>query len=380
MQRLVFFCINVATIPFFKKLSFPKLDFKFGGGNTSVVGIDIGASSVKVVELKEEGGRAVLKTYGELKTAGYLHTVDHESAMGGGFLRFLDTDIGKMVEDVVREAGVETKRAIFSIPSVSSFITLIDFPRLKEHELSEAIPFEAKKYIPIPTAEVSLGWEVVDEGDSAIIKVLLVAVPHDVLEKYKRIAEYAKLELHALEIENFALIRALVPKEKRPVAIINIGDHATNVSVVQEGVLRLTHTIDRGAAAITKVLAQGLGVSEERAEHFKKTVGLSDRPEEKEVSDIVGPLADTLLHEVSRIINLYNRSNKDHVDKLILGGGGANLRGLLDYSVKLFGFEVALGNPFSRVVYPAFMQPMLKELGPSFSVAVGLALREISSR
>lgn len=370
----------MATIPFFKKLSFPKLDFKFGRKETSIVGIDIGASSVKVVELKDEGGRAILKTYGELKTAGYLHQIDHEQAMGGGFLRFLDTDIGTMVSDVVREAGVVTKQAVFSIPAVSSFVTLIDFPRLKEQEIAEAIPFEAKKYIPIPTAEVQLGWEIIDEEDPAIVKVLLAAVPHEVIDKYGRIAEYAKLELRALEIENFALIRSLVPKERRTAAVMNIGDHSTNISIVREGVLRLTHTIDRGAAEITNVIARGLGVSEERAEHFKKTVGLSDRPEEKEVSDIVAPLVDTLLHESSRIINGYNRSHKDRVDRMILGGGGANLRGLVDYAVKLYGFEVALGNPFAKVIYPAFMQSMLKEFGPSFAVAVGLALREITTR
>jgi type IV pilus assembly protein PilM len=370
----------VVTVPFFKKFAFPKLDFKLGRRETSIVGIDIGASSVKVVELKEADGRAILKTYGELKTAGYFKQVDHERVMGGGFLRFLDTDIGKMVADVVREAGVESKQAVFSIPSASSFITLVDFPRLQEHEIAEAIPFEAKKYVPIPTTEVSLGWEVIDEGDSAVVKVLLVAVPHEVIEKYKRIADYAKLELRALEIEHFAMIRSLVPREKRSVLVFNIGDHATNVAIVREGVLRLTHTIDRGAAEITKVLARGLGVAEERAEHFKKTIGLSDRPEEQEVSDIIAPLMDSLLHEVSRIINVYNRSSRDRVDKIVLGGGGANLRGLLDYSVKLFGFEVVLGNPFARVVYPAFMQPVLKELGPSFAVAVGLSLREITSR
>lgn len=370
----------MVNVPFFKKFALPKLEFGFGKGASDIVGVDIGASSAKVVELKEEGGRAILKTYGELRTAGYLKKVDHERAMGGGFLRFLDTDIGAMVSDVMREAGVETKRAVFSIPSVSSFITLIDMPRLKERELADAVPFEAKKHIPIPTAEVSLGWEVVDEGDPAIVRVLLVAVPHEVTEKYKRIADYAKLELRALEIENFALIRALVPHERRTSVVVNIGDHSTNISIVREGILRLTHNIDRGAAEITRVLAQGLSVSEERAEHFKKTIGLSDRPEEQEVSSIIASLVDTLLHETSRIVNTYNRSNKDRVDLMILAGGGANLRGLLDYSVKLFGFEVVLGNPFAKVVYPAFMQPTLKELGPSFGVAVGLALREITSR
>lgn len=370
----------MSTTPFFKKFSFPKLNFKFGGGATDVVGIDIGASSAKVVELKEEGGRAVLKTYGELKTAGYLRALDRERAMGGGFLRFLDTDIGAMVRDVAREAGVETNQAVFSIPSVSSFVTLIDMPRLNERELADAIPFEAKKYIPVPTAEVSLGWEIVDGGDPAVIKVLLVAVPHEVIEKYKRIAGYAKLELLALEIENFSLIRALVPFERRTSIILNIGDRSTNLSIVREGIVRLTHTIDYGAAEITRVLAQGLGISEERAERFKKTVGLSDRPEEQEVSGMIASIADALFHEVIRIMNAYHRSGTDRVDLMILAGGGANLRGLMDYAVKLFGFEVVVGNPFAKIVYPAFMQPMLKELGPSFAVAVGLALREITSR
>jgi Tfp pilus assembly PilM family ATPase len=131
---------------------------------------------------------------------------------------------------------------------------------------------------------------------------------------------------------------------------------------------------------ITRALERGLNIDKDRAEIIKKDIGLSPRPEEKEIASIISPFVEVLFAEVERMIALYNRRAPRQVQKIILSGGGSGLKGLVDYASIRLGVEVTRGNPFSRVITPAFMQPLLRELGPNFPIAVGLALHEITNR
>lgn len=369
----------MVDIPFLKKLTFPKLDLRFfGGKGASFVGIDIGSESAKVVQLRKDQERAVLETYGELKTSHYFKRA---AGTGGGFLRFLDRDIADMLKDLLRESNVSTKQAVLGIPSVSSFITVIELPPMRRDEVSAAIPFEARRYIPIPVSEVTMDWQIIEEDEATRrMKVLLVVVPHEVINKYKRIAELAKLDIQAIEIESFSLARALAGRERGVTALINIGAQSTTVTVIDNRIVRMNTNIGRGSREITIILARSLAIDEERAEALKKEVGLSTKPEEKEIADVVAPLVDAILGDAERVLMMYNRTNVRKVERIILAGGGASMAGLVDYAAKRFGLETTLGNPFAGTVYPAFMQPILKDIGPGFGVAVGLALRQIASR
>ncbi|MBI2637948.1 MAG: pilus assembly protein PilM [Candidatus Sungbacteria bacterium] len=189
-----------------------------------------------------------------------------------------------------------------------------------------------------------------------------------------------KLDLLSLEVENFALARALVGHDKATTAIVNFGAQTTNVTITDLGVIRLSHNIDRGSSEITRMLSRSLNVEPERADDFKKNIGLSDRPEEKEIAEVIAPVVDSLFREILRVVNGYNRLAPRKVERVMLAGGGANLFGLVDYAAKVVGLETIRANPFARIVYPAFMQPVLREIGPDFSVAVGLALRQITTR
>lgn len=370
----------LANIPFFKKIKFPTLDIGFGRKKSNFLGIDIGALSVKAVQLREEGGKAVLEQYGELKTANYLKKTGEEIVMGAGFLRFLESDIAIMLKDLIKESNMTASQVIFSIPTPSAFIMSIDFPRLPKEEIESAIPFEAKRYIPIPLTEVSLDWEVIDEEDEKNLKILLVAVPKEIINKYKRIGELTKLDVLSVEVENFSFNRSLSDRRGSPAAIVQLGAQTTNITVTEKGIIRLSRNIERGSHEITRMLARSLNIDINRAEDFKINVGLSDKPEEKEMVDVMLPIVDSLFREILRIINSYNRSVTEKVEIIKLSGGGANLLGLVDFVTKLSGVETLRASPFSKVVYPAFMQPILRDIGPNFSVAVGLALREIASR
>lgn len=366
-------------IPFLKKFSFPKLSLAILSRKpTGLAGIDLGIHSAKVVQLKYAGERAILETYGELLARGYLKG---GGGTRGGFLRYLDSEIAALVIDLLRESNVTVRDAVFSIPATASFVTTIPFPRLSRKEVEAAVPFEARKYVPIPISEVVIDWDILDsEEGSQTLDVLLAAVPREIIEKFKRVAKLSGVNPRALEVETFSMTRSLVGPDPTPTALINLGHQSTTLAIVDRGKLRVSHNFDHGSQDLTRALERSLGVNRERAETIKRDTGLSERIEEREIASTLLPLVEALLTEIERLIALYNRRAPRRIQKINLTGGGSGLQGLLDYVSTKMGIEVTLGNPFSRVVAPAFMQPIIRDIGPSFSVAVGLALREITAR
>lgn len=362
-------------IPFLKKLTLPSFQF-FSRKPGNAIGIDIGTHSTKVIQLKYEAERAVLETYGELKNEGYLKTA---TAKGLSVARYSDADLASLLQDLLREANVTSKEAVFSIPATSSFTMTVTFPRISPKEIASSIPLEARKYVPIPLGEVVLDWDILETGEERdTIEVLLVAIPREIVEKFQRIAELTKLHIRALEIETFSLVRALVGRDMTPTTIINIGYISTTIAIVDKGKLRLSHNLNRGSHELTRALERGLGITVERAEAIKRDIGLSAKVEEREIVSIMTPLIETLFADIETVIRNYNRKATRKIQKINLTGGGSQLKGIIEVAATRFGVEVLRGNLFARIVAPAFMQMIFREIGPSFSTATGLALHEIT--
>ena len=179
-------------IPFLNKLSLGNGFALFKKGS-QVLGVDLGSSNLKIVQLKKERRRILLETYGEIATGPYAGLQVGKNA------HLLDEKVREMMEDLMREAGSNAKEAIVSLPLRSSFVKVINLPIVSEEELKEAIPFEARKHIPVPTNEVVLNWLILPQGefskseDEGFIKerkaqdVLLVAIHRDTIEKYQNI-------------------------------------------------------------------------------------------------------------------------------------------------------------------------------------------------
>src|SRR3989344_5593060 len=160
-------------LSFLGKLKLPSLELAFAGKPKRFVGVDIGSESAKVVQLRKERERAILETYGELKTGHYFAK---DSLATGSFLGAADETLVNILTDIVREAKVTAQHAVFSIPATASFLTVIHLPLTDREEIAAAIPFEAKKYIPIPLKEVTLDWDVVGESkEEKRVDVLLAA-------------------------------------------------------------------------------------------------------------------------------------------------------------------------------------------------------------
>jgi len=139
------------------------------------------------------------------------------------------------------------------------------------------------------------------------------------------------------------------------------------------------HHVDRASQAFTLAISQSLGIDFKRAEEMKRAVGISQRPEASGVRHTITPLLDSVFDEADRLRTSFRRKFGVPIDKAIVLGGGCLMPGLVDYAVERLGIEVLISNPFSQMMYPAFLQPTLKTIAPTFSTASGLAIRGLGA-
>lgn len=359
-------------------------------GERSVIGIDIGASAIKVVQLAKVRGKAVLKTYGSLALGPY-------AGLSIGQATALPADkISEIINDLLKEANVTTRNAGVAIPLRSSLVSLIEVPTLSDREMQQMIPLEARKYIPVPVSEVTMDWWVIPkeeeksfdfegfnktqktEGPAKISKteVLVVSIHNEILNTFASIIKSATLDTSFFEIEMFASIRSLIDRETAPVAIFDMGAAGTKLYIVDRGVIRKSHIINKGSQDLTLAISQGLQVTPEKAEKIKRN--LHDvGADEKAIFDIISLPLDYIFSEASTVLLAYQKKYNKSIGKVILTGGGVALFGLTERAKTRFETEVVLGNPFSKVETPAFLTDILKTTGLDFSVAVGIALRKL---
>ncbi|HEX8591526.1 MAG TPA: type IV pilus assembly protein PilM [Candidatus Paceibacterota bacterium] len=343
----------------------------------SVIGIDIGSSSLKVVQLRRDGQTAVLETYGELALGPYA---------GGdvGQATNLPADkIAETLRDLLRESSITTNDAGISIPFARSLLTLITLPRRDDPEEQRTmIELEARKYIPVPVSEVQLDWfvlpEPVAEGGqpSDKMKVLIVAVHTDELKLLEGVITGANLAASFYEIEIFSTIRSVVDEKTKPVLVLDIGASATKVYVVEHGVVAFSHNIPVGSQDVTRSIATAHGLTISQAELLKKEHGFSTTNAAYDRRTIE-PVFSRIFDEARRVLAQYEQSNNQSIVSIVLTGGGGVTKELSGYAGSFFSIPVTLADPFGKTEAPAFMRPVLAEIGPEFAVAVGLALRKL---
>ncbi len=354
----------------------------------SVLGVDIGSSSLKVVQLRKEKGQAVLETYGELALGPY----------GGGEVgqatNLSAEQIIETLKDLVREAKVTTANCGVSIPFARSLLTLVDLPyRSDAKEQKTVIEFEARKYIPVPMSEVQFDWFIVPQAnptqpakeDSSTkekesdqgrkIEVLLVAVHNDELSLLQKVVAGANLSASFYEIEIFSTIRATIDEPIKPVMILDVGAASTKSYVIEHGVVALSHSISIGSQDITRAISVSGNVSLARAEVLKKEEGLGG------TAALGSPelVFSRIFSEVRRVLIQYETAHKKSITSIVLTGGGGVTKELGAYAKGIFSIDVRIADPFAKTAAPAFMRPVLENIGPEFAVTVGLALRKLEA-
>ncbi len=356
----------------------------FNKSGDSVLGIDIGSSSIKVVQLRKKSGQAILETYGELALGPY-------TGLEIGRATHLPADkISEALNDVLRESNTTTKKCGIAIPLPSSLVSLIEMPAVAESQLAVMIPIEARKYIPVPITEITLDWWVipkVPDQPSALpvagnaptpkVEVLVVAIHNEAINKFQEVVRKTGVDSSFFEIEIFSTMRAVLTEETATVMIFDFGAGSTKLYIVDRGVIRVSHTINRGSQDITLAMARALNIPVADAETIKRNFGLSYKRDGVDVSQVMSATINFIFSEANRVLLNFERRYNRPISNVVLSGGGINLKGFYELAQTGFASPVVVADPFLKLKAPAFLDPVLKVAGPEFAVAIGIALRRL---
>ncbi len=335
-----------------------------------VLGVDIGSSAIKVVQLKDVKGVPTLETYGELQLGPY------ESSDLGRSTHLPPHKLVEALIDIFREAGATGKDVAFALSYNSSFTTTIAIPTLDPEKIGALIPVEARKYIPISLNKVTLDWfPLASHEAEKSTQVLVSAIYNDAYAQYESIMKGSGLNTIASEIEIFSSIRSVLSPKDETVAVLDWGASSTRMYIVKKGVIEKTHSIQLGGMMLTQTLATGLGIEFSKAEELKREVGVLGRADDPRIQKALLDEINRGLRELHTVVRRYEESENVSVDKILLSGSGALLHGLGAYVQDMFSRPAELADPFLKVGYPAFLEDTLKEAGPSFAVALGVGLR-----
>lgn len=347
-----------------------KTTGKLAGG--SVLGIDIGGASVKVVEIEETPKTIMLRTYGELQLGPY------DGKPLGEVVALAEDKKVEAVSDVMREAGVVGRQGSLAIPLSSSFLTVVPVNAGPQTDIASIIPLEARKYVPLPLTDVSLDWTElppIGTKQTSVSEILLAAIENEALTQHRALLGSIGMTGEATEIEAFGLIRSVWRQQDTTVAIIDFGARSSKLYIVRNGILERTHRVASGGREITRRVAEGLHIGFEEAENQKRAYERGT-PAGEMIFQVMANVLEGPLIEFGKLIGQYESRLGAQIKRVVIAGGVSASPYALEYVKDRFARPVELSDPFSKVAYPAFMEDVLKQIGPSFGVALGAALRK----
>lgn len=355
-----------------------KITNLFRFGPKAFLGIDIGSSFVRLVELGYKGKLFNLNNYGEI---GLVSANKPFRVVKGNSISFSNKEIAKGIKALIEEAEIKTNEAGFSIPDFGSFFTKIELPVMEKSEVPQAVKYQVRPYIPLPLEDVTLDWSITEgKIGETVLKVLVVAIPNDVVSQYEEIAQMSGLKLKFLEPEVFSLARSSVFKQKdgRIIGLIDIGARSTTCSVLEQGMLKISHSFNIAGDELTRVISNSLNIDYGKAEEMKRRYGLLPNDQAKNTANIrklLIPLVGSILEEVKKAFRNYYLQEGKEIGEIILSGGVSLLPGLKEFFSVELKKPVNIADPFLEIAAPAILSDTLRDISPYYGVAVGLALK-----
>lgn len=348
--------------------------------DTTAVGVDVGNSGVKIVEIEKIDGKLVLVNYA------IAHS--KEELIKPGTSGVVSDSAGPIVKKALSESDIKTEKVNVAVPSFSSLTTTIQMPQMPQSEIEQVVLREAPKYIPVQLSDVVYGWQIIEglekespegEGDEKALarkakplNVLMVAIMKDISNQYQKVFSSNGLTIDSLEIDSFSLERSLIGAKKGSFMILDIGHKVCNVIAVSNKNILLNRTIDVAGDRITKIISKSLNIDIKRAEKLKIEQGIEiDKDGTNTVSQVLGVLIAEIKRTNSALLENYPDVK---IEKILLSGGGSKLKGLQEYITKEVGIPTALGNPLEEIAYPDGAEDAIGDHGPTLSIATGLAM------
>jgi len=344
----------------------------------SYLGVDIGTTSIKIAEISKGKQKPKLENYGVLESYGHLERLN--DAIQTSNLKIAEKETAELLKTLLDKLKSKSREAVASIPCFSAFITLIEVPEMPEADTMKTISFQIRQHIPLPVSEVAIEWLKVGkrEDENGFVKqqILIISVPNEQIQRYKNVFKMAGLRLGALEVESLSLMRALIGSDPTATLLVDIGGRSTNIAICDKGFLKYNYQTDFSGGSLTQAISSGLNINVKRAEELKRQKGILATAGGYELSTLTIPFLDAIINEVRRAKAVCEKNQGLVVERLVLSGGGANLLGIDKYFETQLNLPSIVGNPFLKLEYPPKIEPFVRELGPNFSVAIGLGIRE----
>jgi len=341
----------------------------------SLLGIDIGSHSIKMLELVRSGSSCKLVRFAYMP-------LPPEAIVQGSFMNA--PAISDAIRDAYQESGFKAKDVAASVSGHSVIVKRISLPSQSSDELAETIRWEAEQYIPFDINEVHLDYQILQAATvDDQMDVLLVAAKKDLIDDYTSVITESGLNLAVMDVDAFALGNMYEFNHEigneGAVALVNIGASVININVITNQIPIFTRDITSGGNQYTEEVQKSLGISFEEAEQIK--IGGSDESGTdvvpQEVEDAMREVSETLIGEIQRSLEFYRATTSDiPITRVALAGGSAHVPGLDKLFQERIEVPFELVDPLARVdIGSSVDEGLVKELGPALGVAIGLGLR-----
>ncbi len=352
--------------------------FKKGMGKKNLVGLDIGSSSVKAVELSRKGGTL------QLLNLGY-ENLQTDTIVDGQIMEL--NNVSNVISNIFSEHQIRTNRVAAGVSGHSVIVKNIVLPQMSEDELQESFSWHAEEHIPFDIADVNLDYQLTGNSSESL-HVLMAACKSDKIANVKQAIQLAGKQPIIIDVDAFALQNCYEanyqPKVGEIVALLNIGASTMNINILNGARSVFARDASVGGSQYTSLLQKELGLSFEQAEAVKRGSPIPEGVEERPIQPIIETVSDILALEVRKTMDFYRATAEEGeaaIQKILLAGGGSKLSGLGEYLAKRFEIPVEVFDPFRQIqVDPAKFDPdYMREIVPEMAVAVGLALRGVEA-
>jgi len=346
------------------------------GGSKALTGLDIGSSSIKIVQLKETGKGYRLLNMG-------VRPLPQEVIVDGAVM---DAGvISDTLRDILREMKIKVKDVAISVSGHSVIIKKIKVQEMTEEELEKNIQFEAEQYVPFDASEVNMDFVILGTEDGKM-DVLLVVVKKDVINELTTVVSDSGLNPVVVDVDAFALQNMYetnyVMNPEDVVALVNVGASTTNINIIRDGISIFTRDISAGGNQFTEAIQKQLQVSYDEAENLKKGEAAGESGPE-DVVPIMGVISDNLAQEIQRSLDFFNSSNPDiQISRVSLCGGGSKVESVIKAVEQRLGIQVEMVNPLEAIAYnkKKFDSSEIEDAAPMLGIGVGLAIRKALDR
>src|SRR5687767_4995014 len=344
----------------------------------NLVGLDIGSSSVKAVELQKKGNSV------QLMSLGY-ENLQPDTIVDGQIMEL--NNVSNVIANIFNEHTIKTHRVAAGVSGHSVIVKNIVLPQMSQEELQESFSWHAEEHIPFDIGDVNLDYELTGKS-SETLHVLMAACKSDKIANVKQAIQLAGKHPVIIDVDAFALQNCYEvnyqPRAGEIVALLNIGASTMNINILNGTRSVFTRDASVGGSQYTSLLQKELGLSFEQAEAVKRGADLPEGVESRPIQPIIEAVSDILALEARKTMDFYRATAEDRdagIQKIMLAGGGSKLPGLAEYLAKRFEIPVEVFDPFRQIEVDGrkFDPDYMREIVPEMAVAVGLALRGVEA-